>query len=227
MGVSTLVDLVKVLTTTSGTGALVLDTAVPSFRGVEALVVGKTYSYCLQPGANFEYGTGIWDGTTLTRGVIQSSYGNGPIPLVPGATVTFVALAEDVQSGLAGVPGPPTLQIAAFFIQPLTTSEIFALYIAPTTFTFPANFSTVAAPAVGAIATPPAATMVIGIDRQVRGAGAFASIGTISIATSGLCTFATVGNAPVIIQGGDVIRAIGPATVDASAASFTATLKGF
>lgn len=222
MGISTLVDLVKVLSTTSGTGPLILDTAVPGFRGVEALTVGKTYSYSLQPGANYEFGTGLWDGTSLTRGVVASSYGNGPIPLVPGATVTFVALAQDIQSGLTGAQGPPTLQMGIFFTSPLAASEDFAIYVAPVPYTYPANFLG----SVAAIGTPPAASMLLTIARQVGGSGAFATIGTMSVSTGGITTFATTGGDPIAIAAGDVIRVRGPGSADATASNFTATLKG-
>lgn len=106
---STLVDLVKVFINTQGTGTLALGTALPAFRGVEALVDGLTYDYSIQQGANFEFGTGFYtagDGT-LTRGVHASSYGGAPIPLVANAVCTFTALATSLlRPGPDGPIGP-------------------------------------------------------------------------------------------------------------------------
>jgi hypothetical protein len=106
---STLVDLVKVFINTQGTGTLALGSALPSFRGVEALVDGLIYDYSIQQGANFEYGTGTFtagDGT-LTRGVQASSYGGAPIPLVANAVCTFTALASSLlRPGPQGNIGP-------------------------------------------------------------------------------------------------------------------------
>lgn len=106
---STLVDLVKVFINTQGTGTLALGTALPAFRGVEALVDGATYDYSIQQGSNFEYGTGLFtagDGT-LTRGVQASSYGGAPIPLVANAVCTFTALATSLlRPGPEGPIGP-------------------------------------------------------------------------------------------------------------------------
>lgn len=101
---STLVDLVKIIITNTGTGTLQLGAPVQAFRGVDALTDGETYSYSIQQGANYEVGQGVYSlaDTTLTRGVIVSSYGNTAIPLSPNAVVAFPALAGDFQ-----IPGPP------------------------------------------------------------------------------------------------------------------------
>jgi hypothetical protein len=228
MVASALVDLVKILTTTAGTGPLVLDTAVPSFRGIEALTVGKTYSYSIQTGSNYEYGTGVFDGSTLTRGVVGSSYGNAAIPLTSGATVTFVALAQDIQpetigpAGPAGPMGPPAIQLAVFFTTALAASEVFGLYVAPADFQYDPGFDG----SVGNVGTAPAANMTIDVSRQSLGAGAFATIGTITITSAGAVTFATAGGIGVAIVATDVIKFTGPATPD-TATFFTATLRGF
>jgi len=105
--ISTPVNLVRVACLSQGTGAFALGPALPAFRGMEALVDGETYSYSVQQGSNFEAGRGVYSsGTgTLTRGVVTSSYGNGPVAFGPGAVVVFPALAEDLQ--VPGPPGPP------------------------------------------------------------------------------------------------------------------------
>lgn len=101
---STLVNLVRCTILNTGTGTLVLGAALPSFRGIEGLTDGNTYSYSIQQGSNYETGQGVFsqsDGT-LTRGVIESSAGNAAINLSPNAVCAFPALNIDFQ-----LPGPP------------------------------------------------------------------------------------------------------------------------
>lgn len=107
---ATPVNLVRVTCLSTGTVALQLGPALSAFRGVEALIDGYTYSYAIQQGGNYEFGRGIWTASlgTLSRGVIGSSYGNSPIPLLANAIIVFPALAEDLQ-----VPGPQGLPGAA------------------------------------------------------------------------------------------------------------------
>lgn len=110
MPISTLVDLVKIIITNTGTSTLQLGAAVDGFRGQSALIDGETYNYSIQQGSNYEVGTGIYTAgdQTLSRGVIFSSYGNTPFPLSPNAVCTFPALAGDFQiPGPPGVPGAP------------------------------------------------------------------------------------------------------------------------
>lgn len=106
---NTLVDLVKIYATNTGTSIFALGNAVPSFRGVEALIDGRTYAYSVRQGNNYEVGTGAYDATngTLGRDVRNSSAGGAPIPLGPNAVINFPALAEDIsRPGPAGPAGP-------------------------------------------------------------------------------------------------------------------------
>lgn len=110
---TTLVDLVKIYATNTGTGAFALGGAVPSFRGSEALIDGRTYGYSVRQGNNYEYGTGVYDAIlgTLGRDVIGSSAGGSPINLGPNAVVNFPALAADIsRPGPAGPAGPQGIQ---------------------------------------------------------------------------------------------------------------------
>lgn len=104
-----LVDNVKIYNTTTGTGAIVLGTPVPAYRGVEALTNGQVYSYSIHQGANFEYGRGTYlaAGQQLIRSPLASSTGGTALDLQPNAEVAFVALAEDIQNG------PPALELFA------------------------------------------------------------------------------------------------------------------
>lgn len=106
----TLVDLVKIYATNTGTGTLALGGAVSSFRGQEALIDGHTYAYSIRQGANYEVGAGVYNAGsgTLGRSVQFSSAGGAPIGLGPNAIINFPALAADIsQTGPAGPAGPP------------------------------------------------------------------------------------------------------------------------
>lgn len=96
---STLVDRVKIFTTSSGTGPFTLGEAVPAFRGVEALTNGLIYSYAAENGADFEVGQGqfVSDTNQLIRTVFESSLGAGaPVPFPANVAVNFTALAIDL-----------------------------------------------------------------------------------------------------------------------------------
>lgn len=93
-----LVDLVAINILSNGTGALSLGTAVEGYRGKEVLQNGAVYSYAIQQGGNYEYGTGTYlsASSQMLRSPIASSTGGTPINLQPGAYVALVALAEDI-----------------------------------------------------------------------------------------------------------------------------------
>ncbi len=96
-----LVDLVKILATSTGTGPFVLGGAVPSFRGQETLIDGNSYRYSTQPGSQYEVGTGVYTaiGGLLTRDVLISSNGNAAINLPSNAEIAFTAIAADYGAG--------------------------------------------------------------------------------------------------------------------------------
>lgn len=79
-----------------------------------------------------------------------------------------------------------------------------------------ANF----AGSIVSVGTPPAATWAADVQRNGT------SIGTISIATSGVVTLTTVGGTAKALAIGDVVSVIAPAAVDASIARLRGTLKG-
>lgn len=97
---SALVDIVKVVCNSTGTGSITLGPAVNSFRGVEALVNNTTYSYSIQEDYGWEYGRCIYlsAGNQLIRTPINSSDGGAPINLAANAQIAFVALAEDLDA---------------------------------------------------------------------------------------------------------------------------------
>lgn len=106
MGISTLVDLVKIQVLSSGTAPFQLGSAVPGFRGPEALIDGVTYSYSVQSGSNYEAGTGVFvaSSQTLVRTPQVSSNGNAAVAFPANTQVSFTALATDFASGSGTVP---------------------------------------------------------------------------------------------------------------------------
>lgn len=106
MGVSTLVDLVKIQVLSSGTGPFELGPAVPGFRGIEALIDSAIYSYSVQSGSNYEVGTGVYlaGSQTLVRTPVVSSAGNAAVAFPANAQVNFTALAADYAAGGGTIP---------------------------------------------------------------------------------------------------------------------------
>ncbi len=106
-------NLCRVQILSTGTGPFLLGPAVPAFRGIEALVDGRTYSYSVQQGAKFEFGRAPFfaSGPSLSRAPLGSSNGGLPEDFGPNAILVFTALAEDLAipgpQGPAGTPGAP------------------------------------------------------------------------------------------------------------------------
>lgn len=81
---------------------------------------------------------------------------------------------------------------------------------------FPANFSG----SVGIIGANPTSTLVL----DVKDDGT--TIGTISISTTGVFTFATVGGTAKVVAAGSFLTIVAPATPDATAANMQVTFSG-
>ena len=96
--IATLVDRVKILVLSSGTGPFELGAAVPGYRGVEALTDGATYNYAGAQGSNFEVGTGVYleASGTLVRTPLLSSSGGAAIAFSANLELNFTILAQDV-----------------------------------------------------------------------------------------------------------------------------------
>lgn len=96
--------------------------------------------------------------------------------------------------------------------------------------TIPANFGAYLGHAseAGGSANATAST-VINIDKAASASpNTFSNVGTITIGAGGVTpTFATSGGTAVTFAQGDVLRAVGPASADATFADFYATLVGF
>lgn len=95
---STLVDRVKIIVQSSGTGPFQLGAPATAYRGTEALLDGQTYSYAVESDAQYEVGTGVYISANkiLTRSPTLSSDGGAPVPLPAGVQLNFTLLAQDV-----------------------------------------------------------------------------------------------------------------------------------
>ena len=92
-----LANRVLVSTATLGTGAVTLGSAIAGFQGFAAggLVATDEVRYLITEGNAWEIGTGIYNGTTLTRVPDESSIGGGAITLAGNARVAIAATASD------------------------------------------------------------------------------------------------------------------------------------
>ncbi len=98
MTITTLVDRVKIVVSSSGIGPFILGAAATSFRGTEALIDGATYSYATESGSNFEAGTAVYLalGNQLIRSPQISSNGGAAVSFPVGIEISFTILAADV-----------------------------------------------------------------------------------------------------------------------------------
>lgn len=155
MGVSTLVDLVKIQVLSSGTGPFALGPAVPSFRGIEALIDSAIYSYSVQSGSTYEIGTGVYlaGSQTLVRTPIVSSSGNAAVAFPANVQLTFTALADDFASGGGTIPLVDALgnSTVLAITQRAVTATIQAILAGEISFNLPdeANGDPIPAPGTG------------------------------------------------------------------------------
>lgn len=93
-------DRVKCVTSTTGTGSLLIAGAMTGFRGFNGVVANNdTVSYILTSGTDWELGEGTWDNSanTLSRSVVLSSNSNNLLNLSQSSIVAITLLASDVQ----------------------------------------------------------------------------------------------------------------------------------
>jgi hypothetical protein len=89
-------------------------------------------------------------------------------------------------------------------------------FLAPHNFTLPANFVA----SYGNVGTNPTATATLTV--SLNGA----TIGTLSISTGGVFTFATTGGAIITVDAGDLLQVTAQASADATLANIGATFLG-
>jgi len=93
-------------TATSGTGAVTPGTAVGGYVN-SGMTVGSTYSYTITDVGNaWETGRGVWNGTTFSRSLLESST-SALLSLSGAAQMSIQAVYEDFT--------PDYLVLQAFF----------------------------------------------------------------------------------------------------------------
>jgi hypothetical protein len=116
--------------------------------------------------------------------------------------------------------------VSGFFTSPPITEETMLIYSASGPVTFASNFSG----STGKIGVNPTASFVLSIVKNPIFAALVVSggttIGTITISTSGVFTFASTGGTSQSLATGDWLAIKAPATVDVSAACAAFTLRG-
>lgn len=161
--------------------------------------------------------------TALTTGkmTIGGTDGDVIVDDAAGESVTIAkwtsrqTTADDIADLAAGGPSSVDYRVGFFFVATPTANEVLMRHVFTDAVTFADEF----AGAYAKISTNPTATFVLAV--QKNGAG----VGTISISTSGVPTFATTGTT-VAFAAGDEMEILGPATPDATAANCAVTLKG-
>lgn len=93
-----LLNLARMLTSTTGTGTVTLGSAVTGFLSFAASGAedGKTYFYGIRDGVNSEVGYGVYisSGTTFTRNVIKSTNSDNAISLSGTAEIFITGITE-------------------------------------------------------------------------------------------------------------------------------------
>lgn len=115
------------------------------------------------------------------------------------------------------------LQLATWFNQTPSASELMALYTSPISYVYPANFS---GSYSASPLTNPSATFVLDVNRRLAGSPSWTNVGTITVSTTGVVTFATASGLPISMGVGDQLQVLAPSTPDATITGFAATLKG-
>lgn len=166
--------------------------------------------------AAFKIGDGVTAWASLAYGGIA-----GPIGPVGPAGISIAGEdgydgEDSMIPGPAGPPGTRQISISMFFPGAPIALQLMLQFTAPVAFTFPANFSG----SLGDIGTNPTATTVLTV--ALNGA----TIGTISISTGGVFTFATSGGVNVSVAAGDKLTVVNQTPTDATAADFSVSFLG-
>jgi hypothetical protein len=164
-----------------------------------------------------------------TRGAILERGASGWALLAPG-TSGYVLTSQGTGADPAWVAEPYV--ISGFYSGVPGNSQLLLVHQCAKAITFPANFGSTnsgAASKAGCTVNATGST-VINIDKCLAAndptsSGNWSTIGTLTIAASGhSATLATTGGSAQSCAQGDFVRAIGPASADATAANIFVTL---
>jgi len=118
---------------TVGTGTLTLGSAATGYLSFSAagVQVNDVVTYSISDGTNREVGTGLYNGTTLTRNVIVSTNSNTPISLSGSAQISIVEGGDDVldsfgsQCRLTYATGVPVMNISTVTLPVLSSGNVY------------------------------------------------------------------------------------------------------
>ena len=118
--------------------------------------------------------------------------------------------------GIQGPQGPSSYRYGGFAVNSILASEYLMDHEVTGAHVIPANFSSSRA----SVGTAPTSTWVGQIYKND------VAIGTLTISTAGVCTYASTGGTTVSVAVGDFISLVAPATADATIARLRWTIEG-
>jgi hypothetical protein len=213
---------------------LMFQFTVPDNWSVPGNLVGSVGHIGTNPTASFTMnvvvnGSNVGTIVVSTAGVFSfTTTGGNPVALLAGDKITITAPASTdataadisatllVFSEIVGSGNPNRISHGFFFPGTPTANQLIAKTVIARTITFPANFST----SFGDVGTNPTGAFTITVALQG------AVIGTITVSTGGIFTFATTGGVEIIADAGDVLELEAQTPADATVANISVTLVG-
>lgn len=189
---------------------------------------GKIHTYLVNsttPQATYSEYTGV---TANANPIVLNSSGEAHIFVVMDVSYKFIFMdADDVvlytENGIRidnpeTVISPNTAYETGFYYLggPPTTSQVMWAKDYTQAVTYPANWSG----AFGSVRTNPTGSFVMTVQKNG------ATVGTITVSTGGIFTFATSAGAAVSFAAGDIQTVVGPSAVDATVAGVSASFLG-
>lgn len=163
---------------------------------------------------------GVVTAVTAAKLTIGGADGNVIVDDAAGESVTIAkwtsrrALLSDI--GIGGGSGTGAYDMRFGFAATPTSSQVIDTVMAVRDIDLPANL----AGSLGRVGTNPTASFVMNLKDDGT------TIGTITVSTSGVFTFATTSGTAKTIATGSVVTLEAPATADATVANLTMTLLG-
>lgn len=186
---------------------------IKTYLLAQLLPAGGTTGQVLKKASNTDFAVG-WGADNVGSGGATTLDGLTDVDTSTVAPTNGQILVFSSSTGL-WTPGSRTYKYGSFAVSGITASEVLMDHIVAEAHTLADDF----AGCVASVGTNPAATWVADIRKNG------ASVGSLSISTTGVVTFNTTGTT-VALAVGDILTLIAPASVDASIARLRFTFKG-